>query len=92
MANHKSAKKRAQQTVTRTLRNRAVRTRVKNAVRSFTEALASGDKDLAKAQLADATRSLRKAASKGVLHQATASRRVSRLVQAFNKASASPSA
>ncbi len=86
MANHKSAKKRARQTVEQTVRNRSVRTRMKNAVRSFREALSAGDREAAKAKLDTATRALRKAASKGVLHTRTASRRVSRLASAFNSA------
>ena len=86
MANHKSAKKRARQTVLRTDRNRGVRTRVKNAVRAFREALASGDKGKAEVELKKATQTLRKAASAGVMHKVAISRRVSRLAQAFNKA------
>ena len=86
MANHKSAKKRARQTVVRTARNRGVRTRVKNAVRAFREAIASGDKKQAEVELKSATQSLRKAASAGVMHKVSVSRRVSRLAQAFNKA------
>ena len=89
MANHPSAKKRARQTVVRTERNRSIRTRVKNATRAFREALASGDKAAAAAKLAEATRILRKSASQGVLHKATASRRVSRLVKALHQADAS---
>lgn len=86
MANHKSAKKRARQTVGRTLRNRGVRTRTKNVVRAYNEALATDDREDAKKKLEVATRVLRKAASKGVLHRRTSSRRISRLVSAFNSA------
>ncbi len=85
MANHKSAKKRARQNVERGVRNAAVKTRVKNAVRSFREKIAAKDEGSA-AALKDATRQLRRAASKGVLHKRTAARRVSRLTRAQNKA------
>lgn len=91
MANHPSAKKRARQTVARTERNRSIRSRVKNATRAFREALASGDKDAAAKMLAEATRVIRKSASKGVLHKVTASRRVSRLAQAYHKATSASS-
>ncbi len=86
MANHKSAKKRARQTVERAARNRGVKTRVKNSVRAFREAIASGDKSKAEVELKNATRTMRKAASAGVMHKVTTSRRVSRMMQAFNKA------
>ena len=85
MANSKSAAKRARQNETRTIRNTAVRSQVKSAVRSFQEALDSGNAEQTKATLETATRLIRKAKSKGVMHESTASRRVSRLVLAFNK-------
>ena len=86
MANHKSAKKRARQSDNRTARNRSVRSRVNNSISAFRAALGSDDKDAAQKSLAAATRHIRKAVSAGVLHSATASRRVSRLARAFNKA------
>ncbi len=85
MANHKSAKKRARQNVERGARNAAVKTRVKNAVRSFREKLATKGEGSA-AALKVATQVLQRAASKGVLHKRTAARRVSRLTRAHNKA------
>ena len=88
MANHKSAAKRARQTIKRTDRNHAVKSRVRSAVRSFREAVAAGENDVAENHLAAATRELRKAATKGVFHQRTVSRRVSRLVKGMNAARA----
>ncbi len=85
MARHKSAEKRARQSVKRAARNSAVESRVKTQVRAFREALESGDKSKIDAALLSATRELQKAASKGVLHKRNASRRVSRLVLASNK-------
>lgn len=85
MATHKSAVKKARQDIKRTARNESVRSRVKTAVRNFREALASGDRDTQLKLLVTATRELRKAASKGVVHMRNASRRVSRLELAFNK-------
>ena len=86
MANHKSAKKRARQTVVRTARNKSIRSNVKSAVRSFREALAAGDKEAAKTALEQATQTIRKAGSKGFIHATAVSRRVSRLVKAFQTA------
>ena len=85
MANHKSSVKRARQTIKRTVRNRSVETGVKGSIRKFREAIAAGDKSQAEAAFKTATRVIRKAASKGVLHARTASRRVSRLTQAFSR-------
>ena len=48
-------------------------------------AIQSGDQAAAKAALVDATVVIDKAATKGVLHSNTASRKVSRLAQAVNK-------
>jgi len=47
MANHKSAMKRAKQTIKRTERNRYYRTRLKNIVRAVKEAAEAGDKTVA---------------------------------------------
>ncbi len=88
MANHKSAMKRARQTIVRTERNRVVKSRVRTAVRQFRDAIADGKLEEADALLKTATRELRKASSKGVFHKRTVSRRVSRLVQGLNAARA----
>ena len=88
MANHKSAAKRVRQSIKRTERNHAVKSRVRSAVRSFREAVAAGENEAAETKLAAATRELRKAATKGVYHQRTVSRCVSRLVKGMNAARA----
>jgi small subunit ribosomal protein S20 len=85
VATHKSAEKRARQSVKRASRNLSRRTKVRGGIRAFREALTSGDKKKAEEALKSATRELRKAAAKGVIHARNASRRVSRLVLAFNK-------
>ena len=51
MANHKSSKKRARQTIIKTIRNRAVKSQVRSAVRSFREAMEAGDLEIAKTKL-----------------------------------------
>ena len=89
MASHKSAEKRARQTLTRTARNTARLSRVKSAVRTFRKAAQAGpstDKDALAAAFLHATQELRRAASKGVIHKNAASRKVSRLTAAHTKA------
>ena len=83
MANHKSALKRAGQNERRRLRNKAVQTRVKNVVKDVRLAVAQDAGD-AVAQLNAAKSAIDKAAKKGVLHQKTASRKVSRLNRQVN--------
>lgn len=85
MANHKSAKKRARQSLKRRARNRHVRSRIAGVVKAARNAIASGEGDAIGA-LRDAERTLRKAASKGVISKKQASRRVSRLARSAHQA------
>lgn len=85
MANHASSEKRNRQTITRTLRNRSVKTRVRNLVKKVREAVGKGDKTAAQAALAAAVSALDGAVTKGVMHRTTASRSVSRLTVAVQK-------
>ena len=75
MANHKSAKKRARQDLKRRARNRENRTRVKGAIKSARQALASGDADATQAAVRHAESELRRAASKGSIPRKRASRK-----------------
>jgi small subunit ribosomal protein S20 len=79
MANTKSAKKAARQTLHRTAINKSRSSQVKSYVRKVEEAIAAGDKDAAKAALAAAQPVLMRSAQKKVLHKKAASRKVSRL-------------
>ncbi len=79
MANTKSAKKAARKIITRSEVNRTRRTRIRTFIRKVEEAIASGDKDQAAAALKAAEPEIMRAASKGVVHKNTASRKVSRL-------------
>jgi small subunit ribosomal protein S20 len=81
MANTKSAKKAARQTVRRTNANKARRSRARNYARKVEEAIASGDKAAAAAALKEAEPVLARTAQKGLLHRKTASRKVSRLAK-----------
>ena len=81
MANIKSQIKRNKQNEKAHERNKAVKTRLKSAVRKFREAVESGDADQAKALAQDATRKLDKAASKGVIHKNQAANRKSSIAK-----------
>ncbi|MFO7646231.1 MAG: 30S ribosomal protein S20 [Desulfosarcina sp.] len=87
MANHKSALKRAGQNERRRLRNRAVQTRVKNVVKDVRQA-AAGDTEKTVERLSTAKSVIDKAVKKGVLHQKTASRKISRLAKRINSQTA----
>lgn len=81
MANTPSAKKATRKIANRTAVNKNRRSRVRTFVRKVEEALSAGDKAAAEAAFAAAQPELARAASKGVLHRNTASRKVSRLAQ-----------
>lgn len=85
MANHKSALKRHRQSLKRNLRNRMLKTRIKNNVKVVREAIEEKDASKAQEALKVATSILDKAGRKNVLHPRTAARRISRLQQAVNK-------
>ncbi|ABR58861.1 30S ribosomal protein S20 [Sinorhizobium medicae] len=88
MANTTSAKKATRKIARRTAVNKARRSRVRNFVRKVEEAIASGDQAVAAAALKAAQPELMRAATKGVMHSNTASRKVSRLAQRVKSLSA----
>lgn len=79
MANTPSAKKAARKIARRTTINKSRRSRVRTFLRTVEEAIASGDQAAAAAALKAAQPELQRAASKGVVHRNTASRKISRL-------------
>jgi small subunit ribosomal protein S20 len=81
MANHPSAEKRHRQSIKRTARNQAVRSRVRTAVKKLRGLISGGDKERASQELAAVSGSLDRAVAKGVLHRNAASRRISRLAK-----------
>lgn len=85
MANIKSAKKRISVIETKTLRNKAIKSRVKTYIKKVEAAIAANDKEAATAALTDAIAEISKAASKGIFHKNTAARKISRLTKAVNK-------
>ena len=79
-----SAMKRARQAVKRNLRNTSVLSAVKTVLKKVEEAIASGNREDAGKALLKAVTALNKAASKGVIHDNTASRKISRLTKKVN--------
>ena len=79
MANIASAQKRIRQTLKRTARNKARKSRVHSFVRKIEEAVAAGDKAAAQDAFKAAQPELQRAAGKGVLKANTMARRLSRL-------------
>jgi small subunit ribosomal protein S20 len=84
MANIKSAKKRVQVAAIRTERNKAIRSEVKTYVKRVEAAVEAGDKAVAEAELKAAIKVIEMAGSKGVYHDNTVSRKVSRLAKLVN--------
>lgn len=85
MANIKSQEKRIRTNERARLRNQAVKSSLRTAIRSFREAADSGDKAKAGELLESTNRKLDKAASKGVIHKNQAANKKSALSRAFNK-------
>lgn len=81
MANIKSQMKRNRQNETRRVRNKADRTTLKSAQKRFHTAAEAGDVDAAAGAFADASRTLDKAASKGLVHRNFAANHKSKMAQ-----------
>jgi small subunit ribosomal protein S20 len=85
VANIKSQLKRIRTNEKARLRNKAVKSSLKTAVRKFREAAASGEKDRAVRELVTASRALDKAVSKGVIHRNQAANRKSAMAKRSNQ-------
>jgi small subunit ribosomal protein S20 len=68
MANHKSAIKRNRQTVVRTERNRAEKSRMKTVRKKAIAAITSGDKDAATKAVSEFSSVVDKAAKRNLIH------------------------
>ena len=89
MANHKSAIKRAIQNERRRLRNRHVKTRVKNITKAVRLAASEGESQENLQQKLNSAKSIiDNAAKKGVIHHNTAARKISRLSALVNRTAA----
>jgi len=85
LANHKSALKRNRQSLVRRERNRANRTKVKNAIKKIDAAMeVENSVEMAQEALTTAIPVIDRAVVKGAYHKKTASRKVSRLTKRVN--------
>ena len=85
MANIKSSKKRILVAERNRLRNVAMKSSIKTAVKKVLELSTTDDKEALNAALSKAYQLCDKAVSKGILHKNTAARKKSRLTKAVNK-------
>jgi small subunit ribosomal protein S20 len=85
VANHKSAKKRARQTIVRTERNKARKSEFRSTVKNVQEAVSKQDKEGVPALLIKAQSLAAKLAQDGIIKKNYASRKVSRLFAMANK-------
>jgi small subunit ribosomal protein S20 len=79
VANIKSQIKRIKTNEKARLRNKAVKSSLKTAIRRFREAAETGDRDAVTVELRTASRALDKAVSKGVIHKNQAANKKSAL-------------
>ena len=73
MANHKSSIKRARQTIVRTERNRAAKSRIKTLRKKTLTAIAAGDKEGAAKASSEFSSAVDKAAKRNLIHPNKAS-------------------
>ena len=84
MAHSLSAKKRVRQNIKLRARNRSRKELIKDELKAFNVAAASGDLKKAETQLNSVVSRLDKVASKGSMHKNTAARKRSRLTKRLN--------
>ena len=82
----RSAAKAHRQSIKRRLRNRAVKSATKTALKRASDAIVGGDMGAARDVVRNALQTLDRAAQKGVLHPNNAGRRKSRLLLKYNAA------
>lgn len=85
MANIKSQKKRIVTAEKARMRNKAVRSELKTAVKRVRAAVEANDAELAQAEAKKAGKLLDKAASKGIIHKNQAAQRKSGVQKLVNK-------
>jgi small subunit ribosomal protein S20 len=84
LANHKSAKKRARQTITKTARNSQAKKTIRTFEKKLRIAIKEKKADDAKSLLVTYTSKMDKAAQKGMLHANNAARKIGRLAKAVH--------
>lgn len=82
----RSAEKAHRQSLKRRIRNRAIKSATKTAIKKANDAIVSGDLDAARVNVRAAMVSLDKAAQKGILHPNNSARHKSRLLIKYNAA------
>jgi len=85
VAIHKSVIKRQKQAEKQQLINNAAKSRLKTLAKKVEQAVEARNADVAKAAMVNAMKAYDKAASKGILHKSTASRKISRLSMKVSK-------
>jgi len=90
LANHPSALKRAKQNKVRRLKNASMKSRIKTKVKQYLQTVEASSQETASPALVQAVSLIDRASSKGILHQRTASRKISRLSKKLNKISGQP--
>ena len=91
MANIKSQIKRIKTNEKARLRNKAVKSSLKTAIRKYREAAEAGDAAAATTLMRDASKALDKAASKGVIHANQAANRKSAMAKKVSQLSSTSS-
>lgn len=79
MANHASSRKRIRRNERRAVINTNRRSRIRTFIKKVESAIADGNADGAKEALKNAQPEIQRGVSKGIFHQNTASRKISRL-------------
>ena len=85
MPNIKSAKKRVKVTSVKTLRNRMIMSSLRTAVKKFRLVCEAGDKAKAAEELKAVSKTIDKAAAKGVIHKNNAANKKSSATIRYNK-------
>lgn len=86
MANIKSAKKRIKVAEKKTLVNKGKKTEIKTYIRNFEAALDAGNIEEAKVLIKKIDKKIKQAASKNIIHDNAAARKISKLTKKLNKA------
>jgi len=88
VASHKSAIKRQKQALKKQERNKSVKSMLKTLAKKVEQAVEAKSADSAKEALVKAMKAYDKAASAGIIHRTTASRKISRLSTKVGKVGA----
>lgn len=88
MATHKSAIKRQKQAEKKHEINKSIKSMLKTLAKKVEQAVEAKNADVAKEAMVKAMKAYDKAASQGILHKSTASRKISRLSTKVSKISA----